>query len=322
MKRRIIAGLLVLCVAITASPVRAELVSGIVAVVNDDIITTFDLDKEYQNLAREAGRKEPYTEAERKEMRSVAVNRMVDRKLVDQKIRELDIKVSEEEIRQSIEEVKKQNNLTQERLVEALAAQGLSFDQYKTQIREQMERVRLMSQEVRAKVQVSLKEVMEYYQANRRSFGEQELYRARHILFRIPKDATAAEIGKIQAKAEEVLQQAKTGADFVELARKNSDDPNAANDGGELGTFKKGDLLPEMESVILKLNPGEVSDLVRTPQSIHIIKLEKKYLGDIKPFDEVKDQIEDLLYKKKSEERFNQWVAELRKNAAIDIRQP
>jgi len=185
-----------------------------------------------------------------------------------------------------------------------------------------MERVRLMSQEVRAKVQVSLKEVMEYYQANRRSFGEQELYRARHILFRIPKDATAEEIGKIKAKAEEVLQQAKTGADFVELAKKNSDDPNAATDGGELGTFKKGDLLPEMESVILKLNPGEVSDLVRTPQSIHIIKLEKKYLGDIKPFDEVKDQIEDLLYKKKSEERFNQWVAELRKNAAIDIRQP
>lgn len=321
MKRSIIAGLL-LCAVISATAVQAEVVSGIVAVVNDDIITTLDLDREYQFLAREAGRKEPYTEAERKDLRSVAVNRLVDRKLVDQKIKELDIKVSEEEIRQSIEEVKKQNNLTQERLVEALAAQGLSFDQYKAQIREQMERVRLMSQEVRAKVQVSLKEVMEYYQANRRSFGEQELYRARSILFRIPKDASDADIKKIQVRAEEVLQQAKAGADFIELAKKNSDDPNAAKDGGELGTFKKGDLLPEMESVILKLKPGEVSDLVRTPQSIHIIKLEKKYLGDIKPFDEVKGEIEDLLYKKKSEERFNQWVAELRKNAAIDIRQP
>ncbi|GAM08555.1 chaperone SurA [Geobacter sp. OR-1] len=315
--------ILLLSLLLSAAPVMtagAEVISGIVAIVNEEIITTRDLDGESRIMAREAGRKEPYTPEELQKLRVAAINRLVDRRLVDQKIRELDIKVSEEEVRQSIEEVKKQNNMSQERLVEALAGQGLSFDQYKAQIKEQLERLRLMSQEVKAKVQVTLKEVLEYYQANRAKFGEQELYRARHILFVTPKDATDSDLAKIRAKADKVLTEAQGGADFTELAKKYSDDPNVSTDGGELGTFKKGDLLPEMEAVVLKLNPGEVSAPVRSKSGFHIIKLEKKFLGDIKPFDDVKGEIEESLYRKKSEERFNQWVSELRKGAAVEIR--
>jgi peptidyl-prolyl cis-trans isomerase SurA len=271
-------------------------------------------------MARETNRKEPFTQEELLKLRTTAVNRLVDRRLVDQKIKELDIKVSEEEIRQSIEEVKKQNKMSQERLIEALAGQGLSFDQYKAQIKDQLERLRLMSQEVKAKVQVTLKEVLEYYQANRAKFGEQELYRARHILFVIPKDVTDSDLAKIRDKADKVLKEAKGGADFTELAKKYSDDPNVATDGGELGTFKKGDLLPEMESVVLKLNPGEVSEPVRSKSGLHIIKLEKKFLGDIKPFDDVKGEIEENLYRQKSEARFTQWVSDLRKNSSIETK--
>ena len=320
MKRRIIALCALMALLCAGHHAHAEIVSQIVAIVNDDIITTLDLDKEYQMMAREAGKREPFSAAEKAKLRKTAIDRLVDRKLVDQKIKELNVRVAEEEVRQSIEEVKKQNNLTQERLVAALAGQGLSFDQYKDQIREQMERIRLMSQEVRSKIQVSLKEVMEYYQANRRQFGEQELYKARDILFKLPKDVTEADIAKVHARADEVFQLLKKGQSFADLAKKYSDDPNAAADGGELGTFKKGDLVPEMEDVVLKLKPGEVSDLVSIGGSFHIIKLEKKFLGDIKPFDQVKSEIEDILYKKKSEERFEHWVAELRKSAAIEIK--
>jgi peptidyl-prolyl cis-trans isomerase SurA len=307
-------------VALCCATVSAEFIGGIVAVVNDDIMTTYDLDKEYQTLSREAGKREPFSQEERAKLKATAVNRMVDRKLVDQKIKELDIKISEEEVRQSIEEVKKQNSFSQERLVEALAGQGISFDQYKGQIREQLERLRLMSQEVKAKVQVSISEVMEYYQSNRQKYGEQELYRARHILFALDKNASPTDADKAKALADDVVKRARGGADFIELAKKYSSDPNVATDGGELGTFKKGDLLPEMEEVVLKMSPGEVSDPLRTKGGYHVIKLEKKFLGDIKPFDDVKGEIEELLYKKKSEERFNQWVKDLRKNAAIDIK--
>lgn len=312
---------ILLLASLSAQNAAAELVSGIVAIVNDEIITTNDLAKEFQLMSRESNRKEPFSPEEMARLRSTAVTRLVDRSLVNQKIRDLDIKVSEDEIRQSIEDVKKQNNMTQERLIEALSGQGLSFDQYKAQIKEQLERIRLMSQEVKSKVQVSLREVQGYYQANRSKYGEQELYRARHILLGIPKDAAEADLVKIKEKADRVLREARGGADFIELAKKYSDDPNVTKDGGELGTFKKGDLLPEMEAVVLKLNPGEVSEPVRSRTGFHIIKLEQKLMGDSKPFDEVKGEIEELLYRQKSEARFAQWVSELRKNAAIDLRE-
>jgi len=98
-------------------------------------------------------------------MRRTALNRLIDKKLTEQKIKELDIKVSEEEYGQAIEDVKKQNNLTQEPWL-LPCRQGLSFDQYKAQLKEQLERLRLMSQEVRAKVVVGEKEMREYYAAN------------------------------------------------------------------------------------------------------------------------------------------------------------
>jgi peptidyl-prolyl cis-trans isomerase SurA len=319
MMKSVIAACMLLS-ALTPLQARGELVSGIVAVVNDDIVTTLDLDHEILQMARESGKRDPLTPAERAKLKPAAVNRIVDRKLVDQKIKELDIKISEEEVRQSIEEVKKQNNFTQERLVEALAGQGLSFDQYKSQLREQLERLRLMSQEVKAKVQVGVKEMMEYYQANRTKYGETELFKARHILLKIPKDAGEADIEKIRIKAGQIVKEARDGGDFAELAKKYSEDPNVANDSGELGSFKKGDLLPEMEEVVLKLNQGDVSEPVQTKGALHIIKLEKRYQGNIKPFDEVKGEIEETLYKAKSEERFKIWVTELRKNAAIEIR--
>jgi peptidyl-prolyl cis-trans isomerase SurA len=112
----------------------------------------------------------------------------------------------------------------------------------------------------------------------------------------------------------------KAGLDFVDTAKKYSDDPNAATDGGDLGTFRRGDMLPEIEDTVMKMKPGEVSELVMTPAGFHIIKLESVVPGAVRPFDEVKGEIEEQLYRRKSEERFNQWVAELKKSAAIDIR--
>jgi peptidyl-prolyl cis-trans isomerase SurA len=120
--------------------------------------------------------------------------------------------------------------------------------------------------------------------------------------------------------AANVLFEARSGKDFAELARKHSDDPGAKTDGGDLGTFKKGEMLPEIEATVLKMKPGEISELVVTTAGIHIIKLEERSAGKPKPFEEVKGEIEEALYRKKSEDRFNQWLADLRKGASIEIK--
>ena len=239
---------------------------------------------------------------------------------VKQKIRELNIVISEEEVRQSIEEIKRQNKLSQEALTSALIGQGLTFDQYKLQMKEQLERLRLMSQEVKSKIQVGEREMREYYDANRSLYSEAPTYRARHIFLKVDKKASTEEIKKTMAKAADVMIEARSESDFAALARKYSDDAGAAQDGGDLGTFKKGDMLPEIESAVLTMKPGEVSELVTTPAGFHIIKLEEMTAGAGKTYETVKNSIEEQLYKKKSEERFRQWADELKKNAAIDIK--
>ena len=308
-----------LLLAALPSIAAAELIDGIAAVVNGEPITTYEVEKEAALIEKTTGTKLGPT-LEKTQVRTAALNQLIDKKLVEQKIKELDIKISEEEVRQAIEDVKRQNNLTQEALLSALSTQGLTFEQYKAQLKEQMERLRLMSQEVQSKIQVGETEMKEYYEANYKRYRE-EMFHARHIFFMIGQKAPESEVNRIMATAAAILQEIRSGKDFGELAQKYSDDKSTAKDGGDLGTFKKGDMLPDIENVLETMKPGEVSDLVKTPAGIHIIKLESKSVKSTKTFDEAKREIEDALYKKKSEERFKQWGAGLKKSATIDIRQ-
>jgi peptidyl-prolyl cis-trans isomerase SurA len=296
----------------------AEVLDSLAAIVNDDLITTYDVDKEASLLLKEAEKK-PAPAVPPAQIRTAALNQLIDRKLAEQKIRELDIKVSDEELRQAIDDVKKQNNFTQEALVSALQSQGISFDQYKAQLREQIERLRLMGQEVRAKVQVGDKEIRAYYEANLNHFSD-EMFQARHIFFVVNDKTAEADVKRIMATAMTVLQEARSGKDFSELAKKYSDDHLTAKEGGELGTFKKGEMLPEIENTVATMNPGDISDLVITPAGFHIIKLEKRFSKNARTFDEAKAEIEEILFRKKSEERYNQWLADLRQGAAIEIK--
>jgi peptidyl-prolyl cis-trans isomerase SurA len=302
----------------TVSP--AEVIDRIAAIVNDEIITSYEVDKGALLLVKEAEKNGPLSDADKAMLRQTALNRLIDKKLIGQKVKELNITVSDDELRQTIEDVKKQNKMTQENFVAALRAQGLTFSQYQAQLREQIEQLKLMGQEVRSKILVGEKEVREHYDANLKSYSTDTYFRARHIFFRLGKEPDPKEIKKVMTTALMVLQEARSGKDFAELAKKYSDDPQAAKDGGELGTFKKGDMVLEIEDNVINMKPGEISELIITPAGFHIINLEEKTPGKIRTFEEVKGEIEDMLYKKKSEVRFNQWLADLRKAAAIEIK--
>jgi peptidyl-prolyl cis-trans isomerase SurA len=313
--------LLVFALLIVVFPlvVSAEVVSGIAVLVNDEPITTYDLAKEQEALkSGMADASSLATPSAMAQLRQAALDSLVNKKLIAQKVKELDIKVSDEEVRQAIEDVKKTNNITEENLRAALAARGISFDEYKAQLKEQLERLRLISLEVRSKIQVSKKEIQDYYAAHAGSFQVDEAFHARQIFFSIPAGATEDQQKMIKEKAEKVLLEAKAGADFAELAKKYSDDPSA-KEGGDLGFLKKGELLPEFENALTTMKAGDVSGLIRTAAGIHIIKLEELRAGKQQNVDAAMREVEDLLYKQKSEERFSQWLDGLRKNASIEM---
>lgn len=318
MKKRftILIALTTLCLPMAVS---AEMLGRIAAVVNDDPVTTFEVEKEQKSLEKALEQNPSSVPADKENLRKTALDSVVNKRLISQKIRELDIRISDEEVKQAIEDVKRQNNITQETLVAALNNQGLSFDEYKSQLREQLERLRLVSQEVRSKIQITDQETRAYYNANLNKFQMEGTFRALLITVAVPENASKEERSKRSNKISTIYSEAKGGTDFGELAKKYSDDPSA-KDGGDLGSFKHGEMVDEFEEVLKKLNPGEISEPFTTGTGFHIVKLVERSTGKAEPYEKVKAQIEDTVYKKKSEERFNQWLADLRKNAAVEIR--
>jgi len=137
-------------------------------------------------------------------------------------------------------------------------------------------------------------DIREYYDAHEKEFNKGKEVHARHILFRLPQDADEKAVNDIRAKAEETLQQLRDGADFTELAKANSEDPGSAQNGGDVGFFTKGRMVPEFEDAAFALAPGEISDLVKTQFGFHIIKVEETREDD-DPYSTAKPEIIDRL---------------------------
>lgn len=309
-----------LCAILGSAAFAAEEINRIVAVVNDEIITHREFSSEYEVAVKDFEARDGALTADiARNLHTKVLDSLIDRLLVKQKIKELNIVISEEEVRQSIEEIKKQNELSQEGLVAALITQGMTFDQYKEQMRAKLERLRLMGQEVNSKVQVSEEEIKAYYSANLDRFTTETSYRARAIFLNLSLNPTVDEIRSMLMTLEAATAAARKGADFAELARKYSADLVGQKDGGDLGIFKKGEMLPEIEKIVLSLKPGDI-DTVAAAGGFYLIKLEEKIPGTVKSFAEAKAAIEETLYEKKSEERFARWIKDLRRAAAIDTK--
>jgi peptidyl-prolyl cis-trans isomerase D len=138
---------------------------------------------------------------------------------------------------------------------------------------------------------VTNQQVAAYYQQHEKDFQVPEEVKVRHILIKVDKGADAKTDAAAKAKAEALLKQIKGGADFAALATANSDDPGSKEQGGELGMIQRGVTVPPFEKAAFALQPGQVSDVVKSDFGYHIIKVEEKETAHLKPLDEVKAQI-------------------------------
>ncbi len=130
-------------------------------------------------------------------------------------------------------------------------------------------------QQIKAEVSPSEEEVLQYYEEHKSEFDKGKEVRARHILFRAAQDADEETVASVKTKAEEILKHVKEGADFGEMAKEHSDDPGSGANGGDLGFFTQGKMVPEFEQTAFALSAGEISDLVRSQFGFHIIKVEE-----------------------------------------------
>jgi peptidyl-prolyl cis-trans isomerase C len=172
---------------------------------------------------------------------------------------------------------------------------------------------------VKVETKTGEKEWREFYQKNMDRYRTNETYRPGQILFIIPKGATPEEIREIRKKCQKVLEKIKGGEDFGEMALLFSED-SSNKDRGDLGYFKKGELVPAFERGALGLKVGEVSGIIRTEFGFHIIKLIDRKGIDPLPFEEVKEKVKADYYESEMEKALKQYLSTLKEKSVIDIK--
>jgi len=319
MRRFIMAGLAAL-VLLGAPRARAELVDRVAAVVNNDVITLSEVEKraapELARLDQEA------TGPDRAQKRAALMKRvldtMIDEKLVDNELKELKVTIGDKEVDAAIDEVKKSYSLNDEQLQQAVTREGYTITEYREQMRKQIGRYKLISEKVRKNIKVSDADVQTEYDRMTRSEGEDYEVHIRHILIAVPRNASQAQVDQARRKAAAVAVEAREpGVNFAELAKKRSEG-SSSSDGGDLGFFKRGTMVPEFEKVAFNLKTGEVSEPVRTQFGWHVLKLEEIRKLGMKPLAEVRPEIEERLRRAQADRLTSQYMETLRNAAVVE----
>jgi peptidyl-prolyl cis-trans isomerase SurA len=307
---------------VAGTAVRAEMVDKVAALVNDDIIALSEVEKRAApEVAAANGSRDPRQRAElRKKALQSALDQLIAEKLMEKEMDELGIGVTEQEVDLGIEDVRKQNNLEPEQFEQALRGEGYTLKDYRDFMRKHLRRLKLVNMKVRSKVKISEKDLRAAYDQWARLEQSDPEVHARHILVKVEQNAPPEQVAKALEKAKAIAAEArKPGVDFADLARKKSDGPSAS-EGGDLGIFRRGVLVPEFDKVAFSLPVGGVSEPVRTRFGWHVIKVEQHRAVPVKSFEEMKDQLQEKLTREQLEKYTNQYVKELRQHAAVEVR--
>jgi peptidyl-prolyl cis-trans isomerase SurA len=258
-------------------------------------------------LAQAAGERDLSRRAtKRNEVLHQILELMIGERLMDAAVKELNLDVSDQDVDTAIEEVKKSHNLDQQKLEEAIRNEGLTMPKYRDVVRAQVARLKLIQQKVRSRVKVTEQDLKSEYEKYVRLQQDDPEVHARHIAVQVPVDATP----------EEARQR---GVDFAALAKRKSEGSSAPQ-GGDLGHFKRGVMLPEFERVAFRLKEGEISDPVRTQFGWHVIKVEEIRGATIKKYEEVKEFLREQLSRNQLDKATQAYVQELRQAAVVDVK--
>lgn len=293
----------------------------IVAVVNGDVITLSDLNTALQPILEKV--KKIPEEEKRKEVtaqaRMAVINQLIDRMLIGQEAERLKIAVTDGEVDEVLENMLKAKGISVEKFSKTMAAEGLSLDEYKDEIRRERIKRRVIDRTIRSKLSVSEEEIGDYYAKHRDEYEGDEAVRLQQILIVKPKDATGDTIKKLRAQAQAVLKKLQAGESFDLLVGSLSQGP-AANTGGDLGFVEKGMMFPEVDEAAFSLKKGEISDVIESPVGFHIIKITDKRGAGIKPIEEVREEIIAKIVNEKGKKKFEGWLKELKEKSFIEIR--
>jgi peptidyl-prolyl cis-trans isomerase SurA len=280
----------------------AETISSIAAVVNDEIITTRQLDQRVEAQPREGAAP-----------REQVLQNMITDILIEQRANEIGIGVSEEDVDRAVQDVEEQNGITTAQLEEALVAQGMTMREYREQLSNQILRYKLTGIEVKSKADVTKREIRSYYEEHQDDFRRPAQIRLSRITIPL-----GVEGNETYLEAEKVRQDLVSGISVEEILAAWPE--SLGIEGGDMGYFKPGELSPMFNEALEGLEAGEVTDILQNADMLHILRVEESTSAGVMPLENVEENIAQRLRQEKMEQELEEWREDLRESAYIEIR--
>ena len=302
-----------------ASTLGGSVVEERVAQVNDQIISRSDFERSQAQLEQEA-RQQNWSEQELADHKKDMLRDLIDQQLLLSKGKELGI-TGETELVRRLDEIRKQNHLdSMEDLEKAATQQGVSYEDFKQNIRNGIVTQQVIRDQVGRHLQMTQAELQRYYQEHQKDFSQPESVRLSEILIPVATGGDdAANLAAAKAKADDVEAKLKAGSSFEELAKANSAGSTAAQ-GGDLGEFKRGSLAKQLEDATFSLQANQYTEPIRTKQGYVILKVAQHTAGGAQDLAAVRTQVEEAAYMSRMQPALRDYLAQLRQNAYIDIR--
>lgn len=299
---------------------KVYVVDRVVAVVNDAVILGSELDVRLLPLLGDVEGIDDPEERRRRldKLRGQMLDDMINEELIVQASVEARIEVEAADVNSALEEIKKQNKLTDAQFAEALVVQGYTLASYKNDLRRQLTRLKAVNQLVRSRVNITDEDVRARYDALVRRSESVSAVRLSHILIEVPEKATDAQVTAAKERAAAAITRVRNGEDFATVAADVSDEAATKMSGGELGWFERGTLSPEWEAVVFSMEKSEVRGPISGPTGLHVFFVAEVKRTEIKSFDDLKEQIRAELTRREMDKQTALWIEELRKKAYID----
>lgn len=318
MKKSTAVFLTALTLAALSPRVQAEVVDRVVAVVNDEPITLYEVDKLMAANLEEIKKAEGKGMKQEKfqSYRSQALEKLIADKLLDQQMEQMKLQVTDDDVQKALGNIMQRNSMTKEQLVQQLNQKGMSFDQYLADLRVQLKKVKFMGAVIAPRVKVTDADLDEFFADNSDKFANFQSVQMAQVIVPVDPAAADAELSAAQAKAQEVYQKAKGGSNFEDLGKKYSVNAQTAVPA----VYQVNQLAPQIAEVLSGLKAGDVGQPVRSEMGIHVIKLiERKTLaGD--EYQAVREQIREKVFELKVQEELEKYVGELKSKNFVQIK--
>lgn len=297
-------------------------VEEIIAKVNGDIVTRTELART-RKQAEEEYRRQGLTGAKlttaMRERESSVLRDRIDQLLLVQKAKDLSINV-ESEISKQLAEIQKQLKIADPDKFQAAVKEqlGMPFEDYKNEMRNSMMTERVIRQEVGATINIPKADILKYYEEHKTEFvREERVFLGEIFLSTAGKDAAA--VAAIEKKAKDLVARARKGERFPEMARDNSDSQTAQN-GGDLGGWKRADLSAEIANLVFEKDRNYVTDPIQRPDGFLILKVMEKHSAGQAALEDVESEIMNRLYGPRFQPKIREYLTKLREQAFLEIK--